>query len=44
MDFELTPEQQDYRRMIREFIKAECSPELDREIEANERFPEELLP
>ena len=44
MDFELTPEQQDYKRMIREFIEAECPPELDREIEANERFPEELMP
>jgi alkylation response protein AidB-like acyl-CoA dehydrogenase len=44
VDFALTPEQEDYRRMIREFIKAECPPELDREIEANARFPEELMP
>ena len=44
MDFALTEVQQEYRRMIREFIKAECPPELDREIEANARFPEELMP
>ena len=44
IDFNLTEEQETYRRMIREFIKRECPPELDREIEENERFPEEILP
>jgi alkylation response protein AidB-like acyl-CoA dehydrogenase len=44
IDFSLSPDQENYRRMIRDFIKRECSPELDREIEDNERFPEELLP
>jgi alkylation response protein AidB-like acyl-CoA dehydrogenase len=44
IDFTLTEDQEAHRRMIREFIKRECSPELDREIEENERFPKELLP
>ncbi len=44
MDFNFTPEQEAYRQMIRAFVKRETSPELDREIEANERFPEELMP
>src|SRR5215472_1536084 len=44
IDFTLTPDQQAYRGLIREFIKRETSPALDREIEEEERFPEELLP
>jgi alkylation response protein AidB-like acyl-CoA dehydrogenase len=44
MDFSLTEDQQAYRKMIQDFIKRECSPALDREIEENERFPEELMP
>jgi len=44
MDFAFTEEQELYRKMIRDFIRAECPPELDREIEDNERFPEELMP
>jgi alkylation response protein AidB-like acyl-CoA dehydrogenase len=44
MDFSLTEDQQAYRKMIQDFIKRECPPSLDREIEENERFPEELMP
>ncbi|MFQ5515076.1 MAG: acyl-CoA dehydrogenase family protein [Myxococcota bacterium] len=44
MDLALTEEQQAYRKLIRDFIRAECPPSLDREIEANARFPEELMP
>ena len=44
MDFELTADQKAYQKMIREFVKRECPPELDREIEENARFPEELMP
>jgi butyryl-CoA dehydrogenase len=44
MDFAPTAEQKAYQQMIRDFIKRECPPQLDREIEENERFPQELMP
>ena len=44
IDFSLSEDQEAYRRMIKDFVRRECPPELDREIEENERFPEELLP
>ena len=44
MDFEFTPEQEAYRQTIRDFIKRNCSPELDRQLEREERYPHELLP
>jgi alkylation response protein AidB-like acyl-CoA dehydrogenase len=44
MDFAPTEEQQAYKKLIRDFCKRHCPPELDREIEENERFPEELMP
>ncbi len=44
MDFSFTPEQEAYRETIRNFIKRNCPPELDRKLEAEERYPHELLP
>jgi alkylation response protein AidB-like acyl-CoA dehydrogenase len=44
MDFQLTEDQLAYQKMIQDFVKRECPKELDREIEDNERFPEELMP
>lgn len=44
MDFSITEDQLAYRKMIQDFTKRECPPALDREIEANERFPAELMP
>jgi len=44
MDFSFTPEQDAYRQTIRDFIKRNCSPELDRQLELEERYPHELLP
>jgi acyl-CoA dehydrogenase len=44
MDFAFTPEQEAYRQTIRDFIKRNCSPELDRQLEREERYPHELLP
>ncbi len=44
MDFSFTPEQEAYRQTIREFIKRHCSPELDRRLEREERYPHELVP
>src|SRR5881394_1534231 len=44
MDFAPTEDQEAFRKMIRDFCKHHCSPALDREIEENERFPEELMP
>jgi alkylation response protein AidB-like acyl-CoA dehydrogenase len=44
MDFSFTPEQEAYRRTIRDFIKRHCPRELDRQLEAAARYPHELLP
>ena len=44
MDYSFTPEQEAYRQTIRDFIKRNCPPELDRRLEAEERYPHELLP
>jgi acyl-CoA dehydrogenase len=44
MDFSFSPEQEAYRKTIRSFIKRNCPPELDRQLEAEERYPHELLP
>jgi alkylation response protein AidB-like acyl-CoA dehydrogenase len=44
MDFSFTPEQEAYRQTIRDFIKRNCPPELDRELEREERYPHELVP
>lgn len=44
MDFSLTEDQQAYKKLIRDFVKRECDPKLDQEVEENERFPEELMP
>jgi alkylation response protein AidB-like acyl-CoA dehydrogenase len=44
MDFSLTAEQEAYRKTIRDFIKRHCPRDLDRQLEAEERYPHELLP
>ncbi len=44
MDLSFTPEQEAYRQTIRSFIKRNCPPDLDRRLEAEERYPHELLP
>ena len=44
MDFSFTPEQEAYRQTIRDFIKRNCPPELDRQLEHEERYPHELVP
>lgn len=44
MDFSFTPEQEAYRQTIRDFIKRNCPPGLDRELEREERYPHELVP
>jgi acyl-CoA dehydrogenase len=44
MDFSFTPEQEAYRQTIRNFIKRNCPPELDRQLEAEERYPHDLVP
>ena len=43
MDFELTPEQEMWRRAIREFAEKEITPLID-ESEEKEKFPVEILP
>ncbi len=42
MDFGFTPEQEAFREMIRDFIKRECPPELDRQLDDEGRYPWEL--
>ena len=42
MRFELTEEQEDIRRAVREFCKKEFDPELARELDRREEFPWEL--
>jgi alkylation response protein AidB-like acyl-CoA dehydrogenase len=44
MDFSFSPEQEAYRKTIRDFIRRNCSPELDRQLERDERYPHELVP
>lgn len=42
MDFSFTPEQEAFREMIRDFIKRECPPDLDRRLDDEQRYPHEL--
>jgi alkylation response protein AidB-like acyl-CoA dehydrogenase len=44
MDFSFTPEQEAFREMIRDFIKRECPPDLDRRLDDEKRYPIELTP
>ncbi|HEX9774141.1 MAG TPA: acyl-CoA dehydrogenase family protein [Actinomycetota bacterium] len=44
MDFSFTPEQEAFREMIRDFIKRECPPDLDRRLDDEGRYPIELTP
>src|SRR5919109_4789107 len=44
MDFTFTPEQEAFREMIRDFIKRECPPDLDRRLDDEGRYPIELTP
>jgi len=44
MDFRFTPEQEAFREMIRDFIKRECPPDLDRRLDDEGRYPIELTP
>ena len=42
MDFQFTTEQEMFRKTIREYVKKECSPEKERELEDQEAFPTDL--
>ncbi len=42
MDFQFSPEQEMFRRTIRNYIKKECPPQEEREREEREEFPEDL--
>ena len=42
MDFRSTPEQEAFRESIRDFIKRECPPDLDRRLDDEGRYPIEL--
>jgi len=44
MDFSFTPEQEAFRESIRDFIKRECPPDLDRKLDDEGRYPIELTP
>ena len=44
MNFEFTENQLAFREMIRDFIKRECSPDLDRRLDDEGRYPFELIP
>lgn len=44
MDFAFTPEQEAFREMLRDFIKRECPPDLDRRLDDEGRYPIELTP
>ncbi|MFA5890471.1 MAG: acyl-CoA dehydrogenase family protein [Actinomycetota bacterium] len=44
MDFSFTKEQEAFREMIRDFIKRECPPDLDRRLDDEQRYPIELTP
>lgn len=43
MDFSFTKEQEAFREMLRDFIKRECSPDLDRRLDEEGRYPFELV-
>src|ERR1043166_5795038 len=43
MDFTFTPEQEAFRERIRDFIKRECPPDLDRRLDDEGRYPFELI-
>jgi len=43
MDFQFSQEQEMFRRTIRRFIKKECSPETERDLDEREAFPQELF-
>src|SRR5437879_13792918 len=43
MDFSFTAEQEAFREMIRDFIKRECPPDLDRRLDDEGRYPFELV-
>jgi alkylation response protein AidB-like acyl-CoA dehydrogenase len=43
MDFAFTPEQEAFRETIRDFIKRECPPDLDRRLDDEGRYPFELV-
>src|ERR671930_2691886 len=44
MDFRFTEEQEAFRETIRDFIKRECPPDLDRRLDDEGRYPFELIP
>jgi alkylation response protein AidB-like acyl-CoA dehydrogenase len=44
MEFSFTKEQEAFREMIRDFIKRECPPDLDRRLDDEARYPFELVP
>ncbi|MFN2544017.1 MAG: acyl-CoA dehydrogenase family protein [Actinomycetota bacterium] len=44
MDFAFTDEQEAFRETIRDFIKRECPPDLDRRLDDEGRYPFELIP
>src|SRR5712691_11563701 len=43
MYFAFTPEQEAFRETIRDFIKRECPPDLDRRLDDEGRYPFELV-
>ena len=43
MDFRFSNEQEMFRKTIRKFVKKECSPQKERELEEREEFPGELF-
>ncbi len=43
MDFSFTPEQEAFRESLRDFIKRECPPDLDRRLDDEARYPFELV-
>jgi acyl-CoA dehydrogenase len=44
IDFAFTEEQNAFRQMLRDFIKRECPPDLDRRLDEEGRYPFELVP
>ena len=43
MDFQFSNEQEMFRKTIRRFIKRECSPQMERELDDREEFPADLF-
>ena len=43
MDFQFSSEQEMFRRTIRRFIKKECSPQKEQDLDDREEFPEDLF-